>query len=156
MCFSGIDPETYGCRRNAKPGADGISSTPTVRLKWPTESCVPMQEDESHLLLCEAVFTLQSDRGPDFHFHLEQPIGSEMLYQECLQTIVANTFMTRCDLCTAGNLKHPINKLALQKGTQNSYHFSNHVPILRIFCDVNMNMNTHMLRDPSKIRMGYA
>ena len=76
------------------------------------------QEDESHLLLCEAVFTLQSDRGPDFHFHLEQPIGSEMLYQECLQTIVANTFMTRCDLCTAGNLKHPINKLALQKGTQ--------------------------------------
>ena len=76
------------------------------------------QDDENHLLLCEAVFTLQSDRGPDFHFHLEQPIGSEMLYQECLQTIVANTFMTRCDLCTAGNLKHPISKIALQKGTQ--------------------------------------
>ena len=76
------------------------------------------QEDECHLLLCEAVFTLQSDRGPEFHFHLEQPIGSEMLYQDCLQTIVANTFMTRCDMCTAGSLKHPINKLALQKGTQ--------------------------------------
>jgi exonuclease I len=29
------------------------------------------QEDEPHLLLCEAVFTLQSDRGPEFHFHLE-------------------------------------------------------------------------------------
>ena len=76
------------------------------------------QEDEPHLLLCEAVFTLQSDRGPEFHFHLEQPIGSEMLYQDSLQTIVANTFLTRCDLCTAGNLKHPINHMALQKGTQ--------------------------------------
>ena len=44
------------------------------------------REDEPHLLLCEAVFTLQSDRGPEFHFHLEQPIGSEMLYQDSLQT----------------------------------------------------------------------
>lgn len=76
------------------------------------------REDEPHLLLCEAVFTLQSDRGPEFHFHLEQPIGSEMLYQDSLQTIVANTFLTRCDLCKAGNLKHPINHMALQKGTQ--------------------------------------
>lgn len=41
-----------------------------------------------------------------------------MLYQDFLQIIVANTHLARCDLCTAGNLKHPVNKMALQKGTQ--------------------------------------
>ena len=75
-------------------------------------------EDEPHLMLCEAVFTLQSQRGPEFHFHLEQPVGSDMLYQDFLQIIVANTHLARCDLCTAGNLKHPVSKMALQKGTQ--------------------------------------
>eukprot|EP00435_Cladocopium_sp_Y103_P052434 s764_g16.t1 len=76
------------------------------------------QDDRPHLLLCEAVFAWQCERGPQYHFHLEQPVGSDMLYQECMQTIVSNTYLTRCDFCTAGNLKHPVDQQAMQKGTQ--------------------------------------
>ena len=56
--------------------------------------------------------------GPRFHFHLEQPIGSDMLFQEPLQMIIDNTFRVRCDLCTAGSLKHPTIDAYLQKGLQ--------------------------------------
>ena len=76
------------------------------------------EEDAVHLMLCGAVFAHQCAMGPKYHFHLEQPIGSDMLFQEPLQIILENTVKVRCDLCTAGNLKHPNTGDFLQKGIQ--------------------------------------
>ena len=76
------------------------------------------EDDLVHLQLCAAIFALQVSRGPDFHFHLEQPVGSDMLYEEPLQDILDHTLIARCDMCVAGKLTHPESKLPLQKGTQ--------------------------------------
>jgi len=74
--------------------------------------------DEVHLQLCEAMFLHQHQMGPAFHFHLEQPVGSDMLYEAPMQSIVECLNRSRCDLCHAGNLKHPASGKYLQKGTQ--------------------------------------
>eukprot|EP00435_Cladocopium_sp_Y103_P071338 s690_g37.t1 len=71
-----------------------------------------------HLLLCDGLFRLQDWRGDHFHFHLEQPQGSEMLYQDEMQNIVDNTLKAVCDMCTAGQLRHPISHEFLRKRTQ--------------------------------------
>ena len=76
------------------------------------------EEDQVHLMLCDAVFEFQRHRNPHYDAHLEQPVGSQMLFQEELETIMANTWHARCDMCTAGNLKHPMTGNHLQKGTQ--------------------------------------
>lgn len=75
-------------------------------------------QDLVHLLICEAVFVFQRDRGPENHCHLEQPVGSEMLNQDVMQLIVEQTIRARCDFCNAGALKHPTNHQFMQKGTQ--------------------------------------
>ena len=74
--------------------------------------------DEVHLQLCEAAFLHQHRMGTAFHFHLEQPVGSDMLYETPMQSIVECLKRIRCDLCNAGNLKHPVSGRHLQKGTQ--------------------------------------
>ena len=74
--------------------------------------------DEIHLQLCEAAFLHQHQMGPSFHFHLEQLVGSEMLYEQPMQSITECLNRVRCDLCKAGNLKHPTMDKYLQKGTQ--------------------------------------
>ena len=76
------------------------------------------QADSVHLLLCEALFRFQVSQGPQFHAHLEQPIGSDMLYQPELQVMLDNTLRTRCDQCAAGLLRHPTSGNLIQKGTQ--------------------------------------
>eukprot|EP00435_Cladocopium_sp_Y103_P029622 s3705_g7.t1 len=75
-------------------------------------------DDLVHLLLCAALFRLQVLRGDSYHCHLEQPVGSLMLSQDCLQEVMDHSHGVRCDMCTAGNLQHPTMKLPLQKGTQ--------------------------------------
>ena len=75
-------------------------------------------QDLIHLLICEAVFVFQRDRGPAYHCHLEQPVGSEMLNQDAMQMIVEQTLRARCDFCSAGALKHPKTQQFMQKGTQ--------------------------------------
>ena len=75
-------------------------------------------DDEVRLMLCEAVFRWQLLSGDNCHFHLEQPVGSDMLYQDSLQLILDNALLVRCDMCNAGHLHHPVNQLAIQKGTQ--------------------------------------
>ena len=72
-------------------------------------------DDEVHLLLCEAVFLHQCQMGTAFHFHLEQPRGSEMLYEQPLRSIVESTNQIECDMCSAGKLKHPVSHLPMQK-----------------------------------------
>ena len=71
-----------------------------------------------HLLLCDAMFRLQDWRGDSFHAHLEQPAGSEMMTQKELHNMVCHAFRVQCDMCTAGNLRHPNSHELLQKKTQ--------------------------------------
>eukprot|EP00434_Breviolum_minutum_P043038 symbB.v1.2.038338.t1/scaffold5931.1/size27163/1 len=76
------------------------------------------EEDEVHLLLCAALYEFQCWRGSRKHFHLEQPNGSDMLYQPELQVVYDNLECCRCDQCVAGNLIHPEYKTPIQKGMQ--------------------------------------
>ena len=75
-------------------------------------------DDEVHLLLCAAVFEFQRNRRAACHFHLEQPVGSDMLYEDIIQEIWEMTHHSRCDMCVAGLLCHPQSKMPLQKGAQ--------------------------------------
>ena len=61
------------------------------------------EDDLVHLLLCSAIFELQTQRGPSFYFHLEQPAGSDMLYEEPLQIILDHTMIARCNMCVPGD-----------------------------------------------------
>ena len=76
------------------------------------------QEDQVHLLLCDALFQFQTCRSHLCHAHLEQPVGSQMLYQEELAAVLDQSWIGRCDMCTAGRLRHPQTQNYLQKGTQ--------------------------------------
>ena len=76
------------------------------------------EADEVHLLLCAALYEFQCWRGDQNHFHLEQPCGSDMLYQPELQEIYDNLEWCRCDQCVAGNLVHPETRYPIQKGMQ--------------------------------------
>lgn len=47
--------------------------------------------DESvHMLLCDAMLRLQLWRSHDSHFHLEQPQGSELVFQRNVQHCAAH------------------------------------------------------------------
>ena len=74
--------------------------------------------DQVHLLLCDALFQFQLWRSPQSHAHLEQPRGSQMIYQEELQVILDHAMIAQCDMCLAGRLKHPVSGKLIQKGTQ--------------------------------------
>ena len=74
--------------------------------------------DLEHLLLCDALFQFQLSPSPQSHAHLEQPKGSQMVYQEELQAILDRAFVAHCDMCRAGSLKHPVSGKLIQKGTQ--------------------------------------
>ena len=50
------------------------------------------RSESVHLLLCDGLFRLQDWRGNTFHFHLEQPQGSELVHQDEVETLVKNTF----------------------------------------------------------------
>ena len=76
------------------------------------------QEDCVHLLLCDALFQFQEWRHPECHAHLEQPDGSQMVYQEELQAVLDQAFRAKCDMRAAGQLKNPITGDALKKSTQ--------------------------------------
>ena len=76
------------------------------------------RDDQIHLQLCDAIFEFQTLRHSSSHVHLEQPVGSEMLYQEEMERIMSQTWTARCDMCTAGKLQHPVTQKLMQKGTQ--------------------------------------
>ena len=63
--------------------------------------------EKTHLLVCDALCRLQIGRGSYTHFHLEQPSGSEMIFQGELSFIVHYTHQVKFDMCTGGNLRHP-------------------------------------------------
>ena len=72
--------------------------------------------EEVHLMLCAAVFDFQCWRQA--HTHLEQPAGSEMLYQSELHPLYAKMLWSRCDQCVAGALTHPETGEPIKKGMQ--------------------------------------
>ena len=76
------------------------------------------QNDCVHLLLCDALFQYQQWRNPECHAHLEQPDGSQMIYQEELQAVLNQVFRAKCDMCVAGQLKNPFTGEPLKKCTQ--------------------------------------
>ena len=71
-----------------------------------------------HLLVCDALFRLQDWRSDYCHFHLEQPQGSEMLWQKEMSNIIQHTFRVSCDMCVAVQLRHPNSQELLHKRTQ--------------------------------------
>ena len=76
------------------------------------------EDDQVHLLLCDALFQFQLWRSPQCHAHLEQPQGSQMVYQEELAAILEHAWIAVCDMCRAGQLKHPVSGKLIKKGTQ--------------------------------------
>ena len=76
------------------------------------------EADQVHLLLCDALFQFQTGRSLFCHAHLEQPDGSQMLYQEELAEVTGRSWIGRCDMCTAGRLRNPETQNLLKKGTQ--------------------------------------
>ena len=76
------------------------------------------RSENVHLLLCDALLFLQVWRGSSYHFHLEQPQGSEMIYQKEMTNIVTFTLKVVYDMCVAGRLQHPESHEALRKRTQ--------------------------------------
>lgn len=87
-------------------------------LKLAQQISSDRKSENVHLLLCTAMFQLQDWRGDSFHAHLEQPSGSEMLAQSELEYVVIHAFRAVCDMCTAGNLRHPNSRELLRKRTQ--------------------------------------
>ena len=73
-------------------------------------------DEEIHLMLCAAVFEFQCWRKA--HTHLEQPVGSEMLYQPELHSLYTKMLWSRCDQCVAGLLVHPETGRPIKKGMQ--------------------------------------
>ena len=63
--------------------------------------------ERCHLHLCDALCRMQIRRRSDCHFHLEQPVNSDMLFQGELSFIVHYTLQAKFDMCTGGNLRHP-------------------------------------------------
>ena len=68
------------------------------------------ENDVVHLLLCDAIFQFQTWRSNHSHAHLEQPVGSHMMFQEELAAIRQQTWRARCDMCVAGHLRHPTSQ----------------------------------------------
>ena len=76
------------------------------------------RDENVHMLLCDALLRVQLWRTCDCHFHLEQPQGSELIFQHEMANILKNTFGAICDMCAAGKLQHPITHDAIRKRTQ--------------------------------------
>ena len=76
------------------------------------------RDENVHLLLCDALLRLQVWRSVESHFHLEQPQGSELIFQHEMTNIVQSTFRALCDMCTAGKLQHPETHDMIRKRTQ--------------------------------------
>ena len=75
--------------------------------------------ERCHLHMCDALCRLQIRRRPECHFHLEQPVNSDMIFQGELSFIVHYALQAKFDMCTGGNLQHPEHsELYLKKRMQ--------------------------------------
>ena len=83
-----------------------------------TQITADRQSESVHLWLCDALFRLQHWRDGEFHTHLEQPAGSDMVNQKELVFVITHALRVQCDMCTAGRLRHPNTDELLRKKTQ--------------------------------------
>ena len=74
------------------------------------------QDDCVHLELCNQLYLHQVAAGR--HFHLEQPMGSEMVNQPQLEDVHLGTLPAFFDMCQAGKLKAPNVDRFLKKRMQ--------------------------------------
>ena len=79
---------------------------------------VARDADRVHLLLCAALLEFQQAQGPEHHFHVEQPRGPHMLFQDELYPIRQSLHCAHLDMREAGQLIHPESGLLLQKQTE--------------------------------------
>eukprot|EP00435_Cladocopium_sp_Y103_P020778 s1772_g5.t1 len=63
------------------------------------------KQQRVHLGLCQQIYWHQMDVGG--HFHLEQPQGSEAVYQPELRDVYEGTLCTTFDMCEVGRLLAP-------------------------------------------------
>ena len=73
-------------------------------------------QDRCHLQLCNDLYLHQV--GCNKHFHLEQPVGSEMIAQPELEQARLGTLPATFDMCQVGKLRLPKQETYLQKRTQ--------------------------------------
>ena len=74
------------------------------------------ERDRCHLKLCNDLYMHQV--GANRHFHLEQPLGSEMIDQPEMTDTKLGTLPATFDMCHVGSLKLPQQESYLQKRTQ--------------------------------------
>ena len=72
--------------------------------------------DKVHLELCNQLYLYQMSKSR--HFHLEQPLGSEMIKQPELVDVHMGTLPATFDMCQVGKLKLPRSNDYLRKRTQ--------------------------------------
>ena len=66
---------------------------------------VGRDQQRVHLRLCNDVYWFQMGNGG--HFHLEQPQGSEAIYQPEMKDVLLGTLCTTFDMCEVGKLLAP-------------------------------------------------
>ena len=77
--------------------------------------CQKRREQLTHISLCSQLCQFQIERKR--HFHLEQPLGSGMVFTSQFQTIRDSTTRTTVDMCVFG-LKVPKTNRFLRKASQ--------------------------------------
>ena len=81
------------------------------------------KNERSNLCLCEELYLYQMEQGA--HFHLEQPLGSEMLLQPELEQLRYGTLTTVFDMCAVGRLNwkgEPLQKRTVILTTSRIMH----------------------------------
>ena len=65
--------------------------------------------------LCLAVVLFRYQRAQGRHFHIEQPVGSDLYKVPCMQEIISSLSCCKFDLCRLGDLKEPQTGLPIRK-----------------------------------------
>ena len=73
------------------------------------------ERERQHLCLCDELYWHQVCLGR--HFHLEQPMGSDMLKQSEMYEIATGTMPASFDQCQVGGLGLPQDDRFLRKRT---------------------------------------
>ena len=81
------------------------------------------KHERPNLVLCEEIYLYQVENGR--HFHLEQPVGSELLLQPELEQTRYGTLPTIFDMCEVGKLNwkgEPLQKRTIVLTTSRIIH----------------------------------
>ena len=65
--------------------------------------------------LCLAVVLFRYQSALEQHFHIEQPVGSDLYQVPCMQEVLSGLSWCRFDLCRLGGLKEPQSGIPIRK-----------------------------------------